>query len=163
MILLGSNARFFCRLPRFFGVVGGSHPSGVYRVSSKSAKKSGCEDISTEGSVWLGGLRPLKFLFKSTMRRAVLGASLLRPSRWAERPAPRTPSGGRTSAPFFFLGGLHCQPPIPPWLVFFIVLLFRVRLPPFFSPCGCPCRLALFGCALCPVLIWLLVGAPLLP
>lgn len=50
----------------------------------------------------------------------MLGASLLRPSRGAERPAPRTPSGGGTAAAFF-LGPLIAAPHTPR-LVFFIVL-----------------------------------------
>lgn len=57
---------------------------------------------------------------------AVLGASPLRPSRGPERPVPRTPSGGRTSAPFF-LGGSHWRPPKPPCLVFFMVYLLPLR------------------------------------
>lgn len=73
--------------------------------------------------MWLGGWRPLKFLCKFTMRRAVLGASPLRPSRWAERPAPRTPSGGRTSTPFFMVDVFFCC------LRFDFVFFFSLRLP----------------------------------
>lgn len=50
----------------------------------------------------------------------MLGAPRLRPSRWAERPAPRTPSGGGTAAAFF-LGPLIAAPHTP-GLVFFMVL-----------------------------------------
>lgn len=50
----------------------------------------------------------------------MLGAPPLRPSRWAERPAPRTPSGGGTAAAFF-LGPLIAAPHTP-GLVFFMVL-----------------------------------------
>lgn len=50
----------------------------------------------------------------------VLGASPLRLSRGAERPAPRTPSGGGTAAAFF-LGPLIAAPQTP-GLVFFMVL-----------------------------------------
>lgn len=43
------------------------------------------------------------------MRRVVLGATRLRLSRWAERPAPRTPSGDGTAAAIFF-GGRSLPP-----------------------------------------------------
>ena len=42
-------------------------------------------------------------------------------------------------------------------------LLFRVRPSAFFFPCGVPGRLALFGCALCPLFVRRLCGASLLP
>lgn len=47
------------------------------------------------------------------MRHVVLGATRLRLSRWAERPAPRTPSGGGTAAAIFF-GGFSLATPQPP-------------------------------------------------
>lgn len=58
----------------------------------------------------------------------VLGAMRLRLSRGAERPAPRTPSGGRTPAAFFFRGRSLPLPRTPSASVFHSsVALRRVR------------------------------------
>lgn len=79
------------------------------------------------------------------MRHVVLGASHLRLSRWAERPAPRTPSGGGTAATFF-LG------------------VFSVRPLAFFPPFGWLARLAVWPSVLCVLVpVWLFGVAPLLP
>lgn len=58
----------------------------------------------------------------------VLGAMRLRLSRGSERPDPRTPSGGRTPAAFFFRGRSLPLPRAPSASVFHSsVALRRVR------------------------------------
>ena len=79
------------------------------------------------------------------MRHVVLGATRLRLSRWAERPAPRTPSGDSTAVAFF-LG------------------VFSVRPLAFFPPFGWLARLAVWPSVLCVLMpVWLFGVAPLLP
>lgn len=57
--------------------------------------------------------------------RVVLGAMRLRLSRGAERPAPRTPSGGRTPAAFFFGGRSLPLPQTPSASVFHSLVAVR--------------------------------------